>query len=179
MIDFARSRNPRFECFCVQVGPNSYMLTWAPERFIDHRCEPNLGFQDARTLRALREIPPSEELTFDYSTSMAENSWTMECRCGSPHCRHLIGDFAGLSGDLKRRYRALGIVPAWLSEGFERHQTQLGLGTLVPCHEPGNGNGNGNGHHNGQPTCTVVDSAAQARVDSGEGGEGRKSVSTR
>ena len=149
LIDFERSCNPRFECFCVQVGPNSYTLTWAPERFINHNCEPNLGFQDYRSLRALRPVSTGEELTFDYSTSMAENSWTMDCGCQSPRCRHLIGDFVDLPDDLRKRYRALGIIPAWLSEDFERQQIDGRAGWLVPFSVPGNGNGedNGNGHH--------------------------------
>jgi uncharacterized protein len=149
LIDFERSRNPRFECFCVQVGPNSYTLTWAPERFINHNCEPNLGFQDFRTLRALRPIQADEELTFDYSTSMAENSWTMRCGCESPRCRHVIGDFVDLPPDLKMRYRELGIVPAWLSEDFERQQIDVRSGRLAPYQIPGNGNGHGRGNGNG------------------------------
>ncbi len=146
LIDFARSRNPRFECYCVQVGPNSYTLTWAPERFINHSCAPNLGFRDARELRALRLIQPGDELTFDYSTSMAEDAWTMECQCGAPHCRHLIGDFVDLPGEIKARYRELGIVPEWLSEDFERRQMAARMGGLLSRHGLGDGNGNGNGH---------------------------------
>lgn len=149
LIDFERSRNPRFECFCVQVGPNSYTLTWAPERFINHNCEPNLGFQESRTLRALRPIAAGEELTFDYSTSMAENSWTMQCGCDSPNCRHVIGDFVDLPAELKSRYRRLGIIPAWLSEDFERQQIELRSSGIVPFPYPGNGKGNGNGNGNG------------------------------
>jgi len=149
LIGFERSRNPRFECFCVQVGPSSYTLTWAPERFINHNCEPNLGFEDTRTLRALRPILLDEELTFDYSTSMAENCWTMQCGCESPGCRQLIGDFVDLSDELKKRYRALGIIPAWLSEDFERQQIDVRCGRMVPYQIPGNGNGDGNGNGNG------------------------------
>jgi hypothetical protein len=145
LIDFARSRNPRFECYCVQVGPNSYTLTWAPERFINHSCEPNLGFRDARELRALRLIQPGEELTFDYSTSMAENAWTMECQCGAPQCRHLIGDFVDLPGGIKARYRELGIVPEWLSEDFEQQQVTARNAGGDSGQNPGNGYGNGHG----------------------------------
>jgi len=149
LIDFTRSQNPRFACYCVQVGPNSYTVTWAPERFINHSCDPNLGFQDERTLRALRVIRLGEELTFDYSTSMAENSWTMQCGCGSPQCRQLISDFVDLPEEVRARYRSLGIVPAWLSEGFERQQIQVRHGGLIPYPHGGNGNGNGNGKGNG------------------------------
>lgn len=149
LIDFERSRNPRFECYCVQVGPNSYTLTWAPERFINHSCEPNLGFLDDRELRALRHIRQGEELTFDYSTSMAENAWTMECHCGSAHCRHVIGDFVDLPGDLKTHYRELGIVPEWLSPDFERQQLAARSGGQTPSWLPGNGNGNGHGNGHG------------------------------
>lgn len=147
-IDFARSSNPRFERYCVQIGPNNYTLTWSPERFINHSCDPNCGFQDSRTLRAISVIEPDEELTFDYSTSMAEDSWTMECACLTLNCRGQIRDFADLPTDVKSRYRALGIVPGWLSEDFERQQIEMRKCGLRPYHLPGNGNGNGSGDHN-------------------------------
>lgn len=137
LIDFQRSVNPRFERYCVQVGPDRYTLTWAPERFINHSCDPNLGFSDERTLSAIRPIREGEELTFDYSTSMAENSWTMECGCGTIRCRKLIGDFVDLPADLRVRYRAMKIIPAWLSPEFEEMQLRL--------RDNGNGNGNGDG----------------------------------
>jgi hypothetical protein len=124
LIDFQRSGNPRFERYCVQVGPDTYTLTWAPERFINHSCDPNLGFRTERTLAAIRPITEGEELTFDYSTSMAEDSWTMECHCGTLRCRTTIGDFVDLPADLKAQYRLLEIVPDWLSPEFEQCQLQ-------------------------------------------------------
>lgn len=146
IIDYERSCDPHFERFCVQIGPNSYTRTWAPERFINHSCDPNCGFQDARTLRAIRIIQPDEEITFDYSTSMAEDSWTMECACLTSKCRGTIKDFVDLPPEVKSRYRKLGIVPAWLSEQFERQQIEMRGRGLRPYQIPSNGNGNGNGN---------------------------------
>jgi hypothetical protein len=125
LIDFQRSRNPRFERFCVQIGPGLYTLTWAPERYINHSCEPNLGFQNSRTLCSICPIEHGEELTFDYSTSMAENAWTMACCCGTKSCRRVVGDFTDLPEDLKTHYRALRVVPEWLSPEFEETQLRL------------------------------------------------------
>ena len=122
LIDFEQSCNPSFERYCVQVGPGLYTLTWSPERFINHSCEPNLGFRDERTLCSIRPIARGEELTFDYSTSMAENSWTMTCHCGTTYCRGVIGDFIDLPEELKAHYRSIRIVPEWLSREFEQLQ---------------------------------------------------------
>lgn len=121
-IDFEQSCNPRFERFCVQVGPELYTLTWAPERYINHSCEPNLGFQDERSLCSICPIARGAELTFDYSTSMAENSWTMECHCGTTRCRGIVRDFTDLPEELKAHYRSISVVPAWLSPEFEEFQ---------------------------------------------------------
>lgn len=174
IITFDQSGNPRYEKYCVQIGPESYTLTWAPERYINHSCDPNLGFADARTLRAVRDIPSGAELTFDYSTSMAENSWTMECGCAQPGCRGLITDFVDLPAELKERYRAMGVIPSWLTPDLEVEQLRLraeavhqrllaegqfGLG-------PGNGNGNGNGNGSDPSRSTPVKPAAHPNPES-------------
>ncbi|MEW5873708.1 MAG: SET domain-containing protein [Candidatus Zixiibacteriota bacterium] len=153
LISFSQSCNPRFERYCVQIGPDCYTLTWAPERYINHSCDPNLGFNDHRCLRALRDIPAGAELTFDYSTSMAENSWTMVCACQTVRCRKLITDFVDLPQAVKDRYRAMGIIPSWLTPEFEADQLLARAEILrrrlsrQADGGNGNGNGNGNGHH--------------------------------
>jgi hypothetical protein len=150
LISFSQSCNPRFERYCVQIGPNCYTLTWAPERYINHSCDPNLGFADNRVLRALHDIPAGGELTFDYSTSMAENSWTMVCGCTNRACRRVITDFVDLPQDMKDRYRAMGIIPSWLTPEFEADQMLARAEVLrrrrIGPGGNGNGNGNGNGH---------------------------------
>jgi SET domain-containing protein len=57
--------------------------------FINHCCEPNVGFAGNVVLVAMRDVEAGEELTTDYALfDTAPGS--MECRCGSGSCRRTI-----------------------------------------------------------------------------------------
>ena len=94
----------------LQLGPRLYMDLEAPGVFGNHSCEPNAGVRVNTSLVALRDVRAGEEIHYDYSTTMAEDLETMECRCGSARCRGLVRDFHHLPPELQRHYRALGIV---------------------------------------------------------------------
>ena len=51
--------------------------------FINHSCEPNVGFAGSTVLVAMRDIRTGEELTTDYAL-FDDHDETMECRCGTP-----------------------------------------------------------------------------------------------
>ena len=55
--------------------------------FINHSCEPNLGFVSEIILAAIRLIEPGEELTFDYATCDSLPYDEFECECAAPTCR--------------------------------------------------------------------------------------------
>ena len=55
----------------------------APERYMNHSCEPNthvVGKSDVAT----RDIAPGEEITSDYIDLETEN---FVCKCGSENCK--------------------------------------------------------------------------------------------
>jgi len=54
--------------------------------FINHSCEPNVGFAGNIVLTAMRGISPGEELTTDYAL-FDDDDGEMECRCGTPTAR--------------------------------------------------------------------------------------------
>ena len=56
-----------------------------------------------------------EEIRFDYSTSMEEQSFTMRCLCGAPECRHMIADFSSLPAEVRDRYLKLEIVMGFIA----------------------------------------------------------------
>lgn len=60
---------------------------------------------------AIKDIEKGEEITWDYSTTMDEDIWEMDCNCGSKKCRKRIRDFKYLPKEIKERYVKLGIVP--------------------------------------------------------------------
>jgi uncharacterized protein len=71
--------------------------------FLNHSCEPNVGFAGNIVLVAMRDISPGEELTTDYAL-FDDYDGVMECRCGVPSCRGVIGGRDWQRPDLQRRY---------------------------------------------------------------------------
>ena len=68
-----------------------------PERFINHRCDPNTFIRTIagdRYVVALREIHPGDEITYDYCIN-GDGDTAWDCSCKSPECRkrHLSGFF--------------------------------------------------------------------------------------
>jgi uncharacterized protein len=72
--------------------------------FLNHSCEPNVGFAGNIVLVAMREISPGEELTTDYAL-FDDYDGEMECRCGTASCRRTINGRDWQRRDLQRRYR--------------------------------------------------------------------------
>jgi uncharacterized protein len=71
--------------------------------FINHSCEPNVGFAGNIVLVAMRDISPGEELTTDYAL-FDDHDGTMACRCATPSCRGMIGGRGWQRPDLRRKY---------------------------------------------------------------------------
>ncbi len=71
--------------------------------FLNHSCEPNVGFAGNVVLVAMRDVAAGEELTTDYAL-FDDYEGSMECRCGTPSCRGTIGGRDWHRPDLQRRY---------------------------------------------------------------------------
>ena len=102
----------------LQVGPTEYLgPSKSFDDFVNHSCNPNCGIQFKKNkilLAAIKPIHKNEEITWDYSTTMAEDDWEMDCHCGSPICRKKIRDFKSLPLLTKKKYINLKIVPAFV-----------------------------------------------------------------
>ena len=98
------------ERHCDYLAGGKVVLMRPPERFINHRCDPNTYVRTIagdRYVVALTEIRPGEEITYDYCVNGdGDTEWS--CSCGSPNCRrrHLSG-FFHLSEGVQARYLAL------------------------------------------------------------------------
>jgi SET domain-containing protein len=99
-----KSANP------LQIDTETYMDIETPGVIVNHHCEPNAGIVNTNKLVALVDIHQGEEIFYDYSTTMSENSWTMVCGCTSSNCRKIIQDFHYLPENIKEKYLQLGIV---------------------------------------------------------------------
>lgn len=102
------------ESFCLQVSEKNYIFLDAPCKYINHSCEPNCGIFAGSTLVAIRDIPANRQITYDYSTTMMEKHWEMDCKCGARHCRGTIRDFDLLPLSLQTSYIRQGIVQPFI-----------------------------------------------------------------
>lgn len=119
-LNFTETLETNEESYCLQIGIDQYIIPEGSFRYSNHSCDPNAGINFKFELVALREIPAGEEICWDYSTSMLERHWTMECRCGSPTCRQLITDFDLLPRHVQQFYRRRGIVLPFIEEYVSR-----------------------------------------------------------
>jgi hypothetical protein len=114
---FARTDALAGDCLAMQVGPDLWLCSKGEslDDCINHSCEPNAGFITGEpALFALRDIAANEQITWDYSTSIAEPGWTLDCLCGSAHCRGVIRSWWELGDD--ERARLFGIALTYLRE---------------------------------------------------------------
>jgi len=71
--------------------------------FINHSCEPNVGFAGNIVLVAMRDVAAGEELTTDYAL-FDDTDDPMTCNCGTPSCRGTISGRDWQRPELQRRY---------------------------------------------------------------------------
>jgi GNAT superfamily N-acetyltransferase len=103
-----------FEHHCDDLAGGKVVLMQPPERFINHRCDPNTYIRTIagdRYVVALREIRPGDEITYDYCIN-GDGDTAWDCSCASPECRrrHLSG-FFHLPEEVQARY--LGLLEDW------------------------------------------------------------------
>ena len=71
--------------------------------FINHSCEPNVGFAGNIVLVAMRDVAPGEELTTDYAF-FDDHDEQMRCQCGTPACRGVVGGADWRRPELQRKF---------------------------------------------------------------------------
>lgn len=108
----------RDECYPLQLGRWTYLDLDVRSRVVNHSCTPNAGLRSDRILVALGDISAGEEICYDYSTTMSERRWTMECACAASNCRGTIGDFHDLPTSLQQHYLRLGVVQSFIVEEY-------------------------------------------------------------
>jgi SET domain len=107
----------------MQVGPDLWLCSAGAnlDDCINHSCDPNAGFVTGEpVLYALRDIAVGEQIAWDYSTSIAEAGWTLECLCGTARCRALVRSWWELRSEERDRLRQVAL--AYLREEGDRQQ---------------------------------------------------------
>jgi len=93
----------------IQITDGLHLVALSPEEyepvilFINHSCEPNVGFAGNIVLVAMRDITADEELTTDYAL-FDDYDGQMACRCNTASCRRVIDGHDWRRRELQRRY---------------------------------------------------------------------------
>lgn len=104
----------------LQTGARTYILAESPSVYVNHCCVPNAGLVANRQLVAMGDILPGEQITFDYSTSMDDGLWSLECRCGHRECRGIVRDFKHLPRSVQEYYLDLGVVQGFIARRYRQ-----------------------------------------------------------
>ena len=94
----------------IQIADDLHLVALSEDEyepvmlFLNHSCEPNVGFAGNVVLVAMRQIEAGEELTTDYALFDTSPD-TMVCRCGSPSCRRTIRGTDWRRPELQEKYR--------------------------------------------------------------------------
>lgn len=102
----------------LQVGMRTYIDLDDFSRTFNHSCDPNAGIRKRSELFALRTILKGEQITFDYSATIAPTLWKMSCHCGSKNCRKMIGDVCSIPPAQLAKYKRLGAIQRYMKTLF-------------------------------------------------------------
>lgn len=97
--------------FALQIHDRFYLSPISKEEvdrltiFINHSCDPNVGFDGQITYVAMHDIQAGEELRHDYAMERTDD-YSLECRCGSDVCRGKVTGEDWKNPELQRRYGA-------------------------------------------------------------------------
>ena len=93
----------------LQIDDDFYIAPRTPEEiddmsvFINHSCDPNVGFRGQVVYVAMRDIAAGEELCHDYSMERSDD-YSLDCHCGSPLCRGKVTGQDWKLPELQQRY---------------------------------------------------------------------------
>lgn len=104
----------------LQIGCRTYLDLDDFSRIFNHSCNPNAGLRGQSELFALKNIPEGQEITFDYSTTIAPTVWKMKCRCGARKCRKSIGDVLSIPKGQLDKYKGLGALQDYMHRLLKR-----------------------------------------------------------
>jgi SET domain-containing protein len=101
------------DLMAMQIAPDLWLCSDGSllDDYVNHSCEPNAGFLEGDlVLYGLRDIDTGEEICWDYSTSISQPGWSMECRCGSLRCRGVIRSWGELTPAKREALRGLALA---------------------------------------------------------------------
>jgi len=98
----------------LQIGRRTYIDLDEFSRLFNHSCNPTAGMRNVSEIFALRNIKKGEQITYDYSLTIAPTVWEMECKCGSKNCRKTLGDVRSVPSDRIAEYKKVGALQRYM-----------------------------------------------------------------
>ncbi len=99
------------EDFGAIWGPDHAAAVTTLDNFINHACEPTLGYDARGDVVARGDLAPGDELTLDYGGFVVNYDERFACRCGAARCR---------GGVTRDDWRGFGVDEAWRLPPFVR-----------------------------------------------------------
>ena len=93
----------------LQIEDNYYIAPKTADEvadmsvFINHSCDPNVGFRGQVVYVAMRDIKAGEELCHDYAMERSDE-YSLDCHCGSTLCRGKVSGRDWMLPELQNRY---------------------------------------------------------------------------
>ncbi len=97
--------------YSVQIGERQHLEPHSQDptdinsliHFFNHSCDPStrIDFEDL-AVRALRDLEPGEEVTFNYNTTEFEMANPFTCHCNAKYCLGYISGFKNLPVNQQR-----------------------------------------------------------------------------
>ena len=94
----------------AQISDNLYISPLSKEEYepsmgyLNHSCDPNVGFGGNVVLVAMRDIGAGEELTMDYAMMMSDPDFAMQCNCKALSHRGVVTGSDWQIPTLQRKY---------------------------------------------------------------------------
>ncbi len=96
-----------------------------PVDYINHSCDPNVGFKGQIFLVAMRDIKKGEQINFDYCMVLSEAKnvkevYKFDCQCGSKNCRKIVTWNDWKKPELQTKYK--GYFQWYLEEKINKKE---------------------------------------------------------
>jgi len=98
----------------LQIGRRTYINLDKISRIFNHSCDPNTGIRKRSEMFALKDITKHDEITYDYSSTIAPTEWKMKCKCGAKNCRKILGDILSLPKKQLEFYKKNGAIQKYM-----------------------------------------------------------------
>lgn len=96
----------------IQFAKTKWRDSKGVARYLNHSCDPNCGIKKLFKVVAMRDIQPGEEITWDYEMTEKSDWWRLKCKCGTPICRKVIGNYRNMPKKIRQKYK--GYISDWL-----------------------------------------------------------------